>query len=123
DRRVPRSRRLARRFGVLESGRQLVAAEVRDARRLCPQPARDPETTELAVELERPAAPDRAVAAAGGQEEAELVLPDRCSLLPREQQGVGRREWGGRRVLERPVVERLEVALPGFGGPEEANVA
>src|SRR5262249_28132071 len=107
---------------VPQRGRELIPAEVRHARRLSPEAAGDPETVELALEVVGPAALDRAVTSAGGQKDAQAGSRDRLRLPAHEQRRVVRRECRSRRVLERPVEEWLEVALPRLRRAEQTEM-
>src|SRR3989442_15770682 len=102
------------RLCVRQRCRKLMATEALYAPRLDPEPVTDSERSELAVELERPEALDRAVTPPGGEEEAETASSNRDSLSACQQNGgvSQKRRCGG--MGERPVAQGFEVALPRF---------
>src|SRR4029077_14112294 len=94
----------------------------RDTRPLGPDAMGDAESTQLPVELERPATLDRTVATTRREEEAQLVGPDRNSFLTGEQDRIVGCEGRARRSCKGPIPEGAEVALPGLGHAEDTDV-
>jgi hypothetical protein len=83
----------------------------------------DPECPQLARECEgRAGAEPVAVAGAGREEERGPVAPQQRCLEPGEQDRVVGAQRRARRVPERPVAQRPEVAAPTLDRAEEARM-